>query len=533
MLVTRVSQTMSLISLFVICCVVTSCIPIDDLGVYWDKGVVDRRLEGHWKKAGVQHRSQDQYVSFKLDGKSYLCTMHEVEERPEPQGMPHIPKPTTEARTLQGGKHRFLMLRTEMPEMPSFPTSGPAETRPATRAKPQMMSGLLRYEFDGEQLVSYTLQEQVLAAAIKGKTIDGQIPGENDYSPPSIRKLDQKTLDEINRWADNPKNWKEIGRYNRIPDIDKALVESRTYPASLQTAAKTTVDVNLPDLKYLAEDKGRVLLRQLEASPEWEVVDEGGEIVCYREGRSNGYESNWDSSPSQEERYQVRYLFRFSNKPGGGAHWGSRLKTVTPLEGKTQLNLMSSDQGIESYLTVGQKGLWFEFFEQTQVEERRHTRRALEWVKRLLADVRSAEADIQMLGYAPKLTPKGAVRKGTPSIEIIDTSVGFYEVRAWINPGAHGRAYMKLYDRNSGAPLPVQSASDFRAPLFVGSKRRVAWSADPETLFSYKETIFGKSESDQTFDARVELWFKQEGADKESKLGETTHTFVTSKPMPH
>ena len=517
-----------------VCALATSCIPIENLGEYWDKGVVDHRLEGHWRKAGVEHRSQDQYVSFKLDGKSYRCITHAAEEVPSPDGMPDLPMAKTEARTLRVGKHRFLMVRTELPELPPVPTSQSApNTKPADRGTHRVMSGLVRYEFVGEQLVSYTLDEQVLSEAISTKRLEGQLPGKDDYVPSWVNKLDQKTLDLIVKWADDPQKWKETGRYNRIADVEKALAESRTYPASSQTAANTTVDIALPDLKYLAEDKNHVLLRHLEASPEWEVLNERDEIVCQKAGTSNGYESNWDSSSPKSERYQIGCFFRFGNKAGGPARWGGRLKVVFPGAGRTQLALKSSDQGIESYLAVGQKGLWFEFFEQSQVEERRHTQKALVWVKNFLADVRTSEADIKELGYAPKLIPADAIRKGKPSIEIVDKSTGFYEVRAWINPGADGRPCIRLFDKNSNTRFPEFSPANLEPPLFAGSKRRVAWSNDLNTLFLYKENIFAKSKTDQTFETKVELWFKPTGSGKEFKLGETTHTFVTSKPIPH
>jgi len=48
------------------------CIPIDDLAGYWDKGIIDPNLEGHWKQLGLQFRSEDNYVSFVKSGEHYL-----------------------------------------------------------------------------------------------------------------------------------------------------------------------------------------------------------------------------------------------------------------------------------------------------------------------------------------------------------------------------------------------------------------------------------------------------------------------------
>lgn len=488
-----------------VCFAAMSCIPIDDLGEYWAQGVVDRRLEGHWKVAGVGVRSQDQYVSFKADGKSYWAITHEVEEIPAPEGMPDVPKPRTQARTLEAGKHRFLMLRSEMPSLPSA-GSQPA-TGPAATIRPELRCGLVRYAFDGEQLVTYALEERVLVEAIRTGQVDGLVPKERDFSPSSIRKLDRKTLDALTKWADDPKLWRQVARYDRVADLDKALAESRTYPATSQTAVDTTVDLEIPDLQFFAEDESRMLLRHLAAV--WKVVDEGDDLVC---------------------EVQPGWRFRFGEKPGGLAHWGLAFKAASPRAGMTRLNLRQTEQAIESFLAVGQKGLWFEVHERTNVEARSETRDAIKWLKPFLGDLRRSEADIRKLGYASSLVPSGTVRKGEPSIEVLAKSDGFYEVRAWINPGAYGRVSVRLFDRKSGEPLRTQSASDPAAPLFAGSKRRVGWSPDPRTQFPYGEYIFATSESDQSFDARVELWFRPEASGSASKLCEAEQVLKTSKP---
>jgi hypothetical protein len=32
----------------------TSCIPVEDFGTYWDKAVPDTRLEGNWKRVAAR-----------------------------------------------------------------------------------------------------------------------------------------------------------------------------------------------------------------------------------------------------------------------------------------------------------------------------------------------------------------------------------------------------------------------------------------------------------------------------------------------
>ena len=54
----------------------SSCIPVGDFGVYWDKGVVDPTLEGTWKKIGIPGEDVDatpgaDQLRFTKDGQSY------------------------------------------------------------------------------------------------------------------------------------------------------------------------------------------------------------------------------------------------------------------------------------------------------------------------------------------------------------------------------------------------------------------------------------------------------------------------------
>ena len=80
------------------------CIPVDDLGGYWDKGIIDSKLEGHWKQLGVQFRTEDNYVSFVKSGEHYLQESNTALFIPE-----GIPKVGIRTKTLLLGKHKFLI----------------------------------------------------------------------------------------------------------------------------------------------------------------------------------------------------------------------------------------------------------------------------------------------------------------------------------------------------------------------------------------------------------------------------------------
>ena len=83
--------------------VLTSCVPVDDFGKYWDKGVVDPALEGSWQKLGCAGESPDGTSGrdgwrFTKNGANYSLQATNDEE-------------ITSARTLRVGRQLLLMQR--------------------------------------------------------------------------------------------------------------------------------------------------------------------------------------------------------------------------------------------------------------------------------------------------------------------------------------------------------------------------------------------------------------------------------------
>jgi hypothetical protein len=275
------------------------------------------------------------------------------------------------------------------------------------------------------------------------------------------------------------------------------------------------VRIDLPDLKYFAEGRQQTLLRQLEASPEWRVFNERGTIVCHQRqlhgddwvGPMNGFYNR------PEDRVQTRAVFRFADK---GESYVSPLNQAGPLQGETQLTLKSSDQGIASNLSVGQKGLWFEFFEQTRNENRALTREALAWAGDFLKRVRAGQDEIEKRGYAADLMPANGVGNGKARLEIHDgIDGGVYFVTGWANPGEAGYVYLKAYNAGTGARVS-------QGGLDRDSNELMGWSGNPAELFYYDTNITMGGGGDHPYNARFELWFHPANGGKERKLVEVT-----------
>ena len=503
----RLSLTLS-ISCTLLLFLAGACIPVDDLGEYWDKGTIDPALEGHWRKADVEFRSQDEFLSFVKSGDHYVVEslMAESPERKTPLKV--------KARTLVSGKHNFLMLFLEEHDAEE------TKVQPAN-ASEKLPGFLQRYRVRGDTLRLFFLDDQVLADAVKRKRVKGRI--ESQAMPwIYLKALDRETIKLIVELADDRAHWERVERYVRVENLEEALKRSRTYPATKDTPQNTLVNINLPDLQYFAEGKADAIMRHLRATPEWRVYAGRDIITCDRRVRTDDGWLVKHGGWRTENDADLHASFWFSERAGGPVvdeYDRSSFTKAEPLNGEIHLSLSLSDVGIASSLVVGQEGLWFEFLERSWEEERNSTRTALVWLEGFLKALRDAEKEIGEKGYASKLMPDDGVKKGTPSIQVIDGSqLGIYEVFAWANPGRDGSVYLKVFKVDTNAPLSVDS-------IEWESREYIGWSGDPEEQFFYNSNItVGEREGDRDhlYDARFELWFHSKDDGAEEKLVQMT-----------
>lgn len=512
----RINRNIFIISLFLVF-LATSCIPIDDLNGYWEKGTIDPELEGDWKLSGVEYPVNDKYMSFVLSDDHYVEIDRSLEDKSLDVRM--------KGKTLQLGKRKFLMFDT-------METWKKAIKAPESKENSPIPGFLYRYTICENQLFIFSLNLDILAKAIKAGEVEGMLPkrdnsDDENLFPPTIKKLDSKSIALIEKWSKDNKNW-TVEIYERVKDLESSMNKSRSYPASKNTPENTLVNINQPDLKYFAENKPNILLRQLKASPEWRVTIDEQDIVCYR--REKGRDK-WKVSLSfddrtarakvnKEDSASTRYTFRLKKKESektSNPYASLCFKKAAPLAGDIHLNLKKSDQGIESKLALGQDKLWFEFYEQRDKEARIYTRKALTWLKDYLKVVRDSEEEIEKKGYASRLIGKDEMRTGKPSFEIDDGfQKGLFDIYAWANPGEPGYLYLKAFDVKKGTRL-----SELR--LMSRSKEYTGWSNNPKDLFYYNThvTIY-EGDWSHKYDARFELWFHPEDGSPERKLAEKT-----------
>jgi hypothetical protein len=183
----------------------TSCVPVDEFGTYWDKGFVDPALEGSWMKLG---RSGDDLGGIPLcldvwrftkTGASYsLQGMNRTDRAREPDVAAQM-KPdselVTDARTLRIGRKLFLMERDAI-----SPGDGL----------------LMRYEVHARTLNVYFLDiEAAVDFLEKGHPDATNIRRGEGGGYVFIGTFDDEVFRILSEFVDDPAHWIRICQYRK------------------------------------------------------------------------------------------------------------------------------------------------------------------------------------------------------------------------------------------------------------------------------------------------------------------------------
>ena len=308
-------------------------------------------------------------------------------------------------------------------------------------------------------------------------------------------------------------------------------------PGSVTTPPEAVVDVRAPTLASLDAASREVLERYLAGNPRWSFHEEvRGDGVCryaYRKEPSlggpfdppagtlavslNGFYSRGDG----EAYLQTRVLLALGCEHGFGNE-PRELVRAAAAAGPTQLRVLDGDFGApggESYLVVeGGAGTRLEVYEQARPRARVFTAKTLADVDAEVAAVLAAREELAAKGYVAALTPSEAVRTGAPMVEVADgMQPGIYVAKAWANPGAPGRVWVRA--RYAGPAADAPSPADL-AGVAVGdtlseermtprTSGRMGWGLDPAVIFPYEaELTVYEGGWDDTYLASFELVFR-------------------------
>jgi len=559
------------------------CIPVDDLGEYWDQGVVDEELIGDWKSKG-KYPIENEYLSITRDQDVLIVHTLIANDFNEEKG--DVPE---RCKTLVVGKFKYCMIDGRQWQLDSLKHSceqvEKLHAKEASQMDPEYLKsikekeeriknskrygGLQFYKIENDVLTQYFANEYRIQEAIQkdpslGKVDNVNIMDDVFMETAMLTSINIPTIKFLQRIAESEEYWRDKRQYKRITNLSEDLAKSRTYiPDNPQNLV---VVINQPTLKYFCDGRLHILRRHLQASPEWQVVQEGrDEVVCYRREWDNegfwreGYNGfhlgethpfdvlnssyhklllpldqekiipscspereiihlSMNSVPMTEKEienaYQIRTAFHFAEKrwnPQPHLPRPRHYAEIHPEAEKVTLNLRYSNQGYESLLSVGQKGLWFEFFEQTALEDRRRTRSALHWLRDFLNTVRGSEEEIGQRGYAKQLIEPDFIQTGTPHITFKQEGLpGYISINAFVNPGQQGFVYLKARDTKG------ENYIDERY-LNWGSNEYIGWSEDKNTLFFYQANTNIPDSIIETMDSvRFEIWFRPSSEEPDS-----------------
>jgi len=184
--------------------VMSSCTPVDDFGLYWDKGFVDPALEGSWKKIRPAGEDPDAVLGpdlwrFTRSGATYsLQGINPVDETAGPNinAQQEADNEATIVRTLRIGKSLFMMQRD-----PASPEGT-----------------IVRYEVRRGVLNEYSIENGAGVAFVNAKYPTAknitQNTGEGEYVV--IGTFDDEVFRALSEIADNPRYWFIIRSYKKV-----------------------------------------------------------------------------------------------------------------------------------------------------------------------------------------------------------------------------------------------------------------------------------------------------------------------------
>jgi hypothetical protein len=167
-----------------------SCIPVDDFGTYWDKGVVDPAIEGIWKNiSGPGSSPEAGELRFTRTGSFYSMNVVGVDP-------PINPEVWGNARTLRVGKRRLLMQRNRQAPFDGILTS--YEIRGRT---------LSEYWFHGAAATEFLRTRHPGAKNIHTNNGEGEFV--------VIGTFDDEVFRILSEIADDPTYWILVARYEK------------------------------------------------------------------------------------------------------------------------------------------------------------------------------------------------------------------------------------------------------------------------------------------------------------------------------
>ena len=183
---------------------VSSCMPVESFGAYWDKGIVDPALEGAWKKTGLPGERIDgipgpDTLRFTRNGAAYLMQARNPIDPSAPSDVRAQQQADNDrqvaVRTLRTGNALLMMVRN--PD-----------------AKVQGL--IMRYDIQGTTLREYWIDNSRALAFLAMRPVEAKNIRRTDGGGfVVIGTFDDEVFQVLSEWSASPKYWRLTCEYQK------------------------------------------------------------------------------------------------------------------------------------------------------------------------------------------------------------------------------------------------------------------------------------------------------------------------------
>lgn len=157
-------------------CILASCIYVKDVGPYWENGIIDESLKGSW----VSDDDKKDCSTFSLEDNSYRVTENGK-------------KDNSSYRTLLLGDNKFLIIR-----------------------DPYFKYMLIKYTVSDDTFTTYMPDETKKEDFLRDYPDSGVVLSEGDYPTATISVLNEKSVEMLQKIADDESYWKSAAVQHRV-----------------------------------------------------------------------------------------------------------------------------------------------------------------------------------------------------------------------------------------------------------------------------------------------------------------------------
>ena len=196
---------------------ICGCIPYDDPGELWNRGQIDRRVEGYWT---CTNRASLGSLLFTAGANDLACTV--LIDTNDPT---NACNPTFKVRSVLLGGTAFLMFDGVVSELQraGMAVGARVETNADAAATQTIRGWLVGYSVSGNTLMFHTFENSQLNRLIESGRIVGRAQSppsrSRNYSVAVVSHLDTNTVAALTPFIRSTNNWSAIITYTKTGPV--------------------------------------------------------------------------------------------------------------------------------------------------------------------------------------------------------------------------------------------------------------------------------------------------------------------------